>query len=106
MAAWLQLPMIQNVPSVNMNATISSSSSSTTASHSTSGLDALASVSGLGTLITLLMSFSGLRDWLKLIVLGGALETLRRSVSSVWEWVLGSFFLTIHLDVSPVRCLP
>ncbi|KAG9103524.1 hypothetical protein FRC07_009972, partial [Ceratobasidium sp. 392] len=60
--------------------------------------DALSSVSGLGPLLTLLLSFSGLRDWLKLIVLGGALETLRRIASSCWEWALSSFFLTIHLD--------
>ncbi|KAG8696761.1 hypothetical protein FRC09_008276 [Ceratobasidium sp. 395] len=60
--------------------------------------DALSSVTGLGSLITLLLSFSGLRDWLKLIVLGGALETLRRSASSCWEWALGAFFVTIHLD--------
>ncbi|KAG8774144.1 hypothetical protein FRC12_002151 [Ceratobasidium sp. 428] len=60
--------------------------------------DALSSVTGLGSLVTLLLSFSGLRDWLKLIVLGGALETLRRCASSCWEWALGAFFLTIHLD--------
>ncbi|KAG8777049.1 hypothetical protein FRC12_000564 [Ceratobasidium sp. 428] len=60
--------------------------------------DALSSVTGLGSLLTLLLSFSGLRDWLKLIVLGGALETLRRATSSCWEWALGAFFVTIHLD--------
>jgi hypothetical protein len=62
--------------------------------------DAMSSVTGIGSLVTLFMSFSGLRDWLKLLVLGGALETLRRFASSIWEWALGSFFLTIHLDVS------
>ncbi|KAG8706841.1 hypothetical protein FRC08_000833 [Ceratobasidium sp. 394] len=61
-------------------------------------VDSLSSISGLGSLITMLLSFSGLRDWLKLIVLGGALETLRRCASSCWEWALGAFFLTIHLD--------
>ncbi|QRV73490.1 mitochondrial chaperone BCS1 [Ceratobasidium sp. AG-Ba] len=60
--------------------------------------DSLSSISGIGTLLTILLSFSGLRDWLKLIVLGGALETLRRSASTCWEWVVGKFFLTIHLD--------
>ncbi|KAG9095692.1 hypothetical protein FRC06_009521 [Ceratobasidium sp. 370] len=60
--------------------------------------DSLSSISGLGSLVTMMLSFSGLRDWLKLIVLGGALETLRRFASSGWEWALGTFFLTIHLD--------
>lgn len=61
-------------------------------------IDSTPSVAGIGSVLTLLLSFSGLRDWLKLIVLGGALETLRRFASSFWDWVLGKFFLTIHLD--------
>ncbi|KAG9085171.1 hypothetical protein FS749_004640, partial [Ceratobasidium sp. UAMH 11750] len=71
---------------------------STSSPSATTMVDSLPSISGLGSLITMLLSFSGLRDWLKLIVLGGALETLRRCASSCWEWALGAFFLTIHLD--------
>lgn len=66
-------------------------------------IEMLSSVTGLSSLFTLLMSFSGLRDWLKLFVLGGALETLRRVASSLWGWALGSFFVTVHLDVSHFR---
>ncbi|CAE6427779.1 unnamed protein product [Rhizoctonia solani] len=65
---------------------------------STSGIEMLSSVTSLSSLFTILLSFSGLRDWLKLIVLGGALETLRRFASSFWGWVMGSFFVTVHLD--------
>ncbi|KAF8596418.1 hypothetical protein BDV93DRAFT_563360 [Ceratobasidium sp. AG-I] len=76
MATWLQLPLVQTISSSNLSATPSAAASSPTPTNLIPGLDALAA----------------------LIVLGGALETLRRSVSSVWEWVLRSFFLTIHLD--------
>ncbi|KAB5588561.1 P-loop nucleoside triphosphate hydrolase [Ceratobasidium theobromae] len=62
------------------------------------GIDMLSSVTGLSSFFTLLMSFSGLRDWLKLFILGGALETLRRTASALWGWALGSFFVTLHLD--------
>ncbi|KAJ1306348.1 hypothetical protein OPQ81_007355 [Rhizoctonia solani] len=61
-------------------------------------IETLSSVTSLSSLFTLLLSFSGLRDWLKLIILGGALETLRRIASSFWGWATGSFFVTIHLD--------
>ncbi|CUA74300.1 Mitochondrial chaperone BCS1 [Rhizoctonia solani] len=64
----------------------------------TFNVEALSSVTSLSSLFTILLSFSGLRDWLKLIVLGGALETLRRVASSFWQWAMGSFFVTIHLD--------
>lgn len=64
----------------------------------TFNIETLSSVTSLSSLFTILLSFSGLRDWLKLIVLGGALETLRRFASSLWGWAMGSFFVTVHLD--------
>jgi len=89
MNSWLeQQPLTQNRRNLSVSAPTSA----------TSVVDSLSSISGLGSLVTMLLSFSGLRDWLKLIVLGGALETLRRFASSCWEWALAAFFLTIHLD--------
>ncbi|CAE6351983.1 unnamed protein product [Rhizoctonia solani] len=61
-------------------------------------IETLSSVTSLSSLFTILLSFSGLRDWLKLFVLGGALEALRRIASSSWGWTVGSFFITVHLD--------
>ncbi|KZV96772.1 P-loop containing nucleoside triphosphate hydrolase protein [Exidia glandulosa HHB12029] len=46
----------------------------------------------------LLMTFHALRDWLKLIVLGGALETCRRLVFGTWAAFISSFFLTAHFE--------
>jgi hypothetical protein len=59
----------------------------------------LASATGLSTFFTLLLSFPGLQDWLKIFVLGSVLETLRRTELSILGCALSSFFVTIHLDV-------
>ncbi|CAE7227372.1 unnamed protein product [Rhizoctonia solani] len=67
-------------------------------SSPTFGIETLSSVTSLSSLFTILLSFSGLRDWLKLFILGGALETLRRIASSSWGWAIASFFVTVHLD--------
>ncbi|KAH7326947.1 P-loop containing nucleoside triphosphate hydrolase protein [Rhizoctonia solani] len=90
MAAWTmnQQPIIHTIPTPP-------SANQTTPTFS---MESLSSVTGLSSLFTILLSFSGLRDWLKLFVLGGALETLRRAASSFWGWAMGSFFVTIHLD--------
>ncbi|CAE6368404.1 unnamed protein product [Rhizoctonia solani] len=61
-------------------------------------IESLSSITSLSSLFTILLSFSGLRDWLKLFVLGGALETLRRIAFSFWERAVGYFFVTVHLD--------
>lgn len=52
----------------------------------------------IGELWTMLVAFSALRDWLKLIVLGGAVETCRRALSFAWASFLSSFFLTAHFE--------
>jgi chaperone BCS1 len=54
----------------------------------------LALPSDLSSLIGLLFSFTALRDWLKLIVIGSFLETCRRFVFSLWRTVIDSCFIT------------
>jgi mitochondrial chaperone BCS1 len=46
------------------------------------------------SLVTLFLTFPALRDWLRLIVIGGILETCRRCFFSVWSSVVDSFFIT------------
>ncbi|KAF8736398.1 P-loop containing nucleoside triphosphate hydrolase protein, partial [Rhizoctonia solani] len=60
--------------------------------------ETLSSVTSLSSLFTILLSFSGLRDWLKLFILGGSLEVLRRISSLSWGCFVGYFFVTVHLD--------
>ncbi|KAH9995436.1 P-loop containing nucleoside triphosphate hydrolase protein [Russula compacta] len=50
------------------------------------------------SLLAFLYSFSALRDYFKLIVLGGAFETLRRLYSSSYTNLVNRFFITATFD--------
>ncbi|KAF7309874.1 Mitochondrial chaperone BCS1 [Mycena indigotica] len=52
------------------------------------------SITDLSSLATFLLSFGALADWLKLIVFGGALETLRRMAFSLYYKIIASFWIT------------
>lgn len=57
----------------------------------------LASVTDFSSLVTLLFSLGALRDWLKLIVFGGVLETLRRMAFSLCSF----YFAYVNLKLTP-----
>jgi chaperone BCS1 len=50
------------------------------------------------SLFTFIYSFSALRDYLKLIVLGGAFETLRRLYSASYRNLMDRFFITATFE--------
>ena len=50
------------------------------------------------TLLTFIYSFSALRDYLKLIVLGGAFETLRRLYTASYKSLVNRFFITATFE--------
>ncbi|RDB23454.1 putative mitochondrial chaperone BCS1-B [Hypsizygus marmoreus] len=50
------------------------------------------------SLLTLLFSFSALRDWLKLIVIGGVFESCRRLATTAYRRFIDSFFITATFD--------
>lgn len=50
------------------------------------------------SLVTFLLSFSALGDWVKLIVLGGVLETCRRLAFHFYYKVYNSFFITATFE--------
>jgi mitochondrial chaperone BCS1 len=50
------------------------------------------------SLLAFIYSFSALRDYLKLIVLGGALETLRRLSSASYANLVDRFFITATFE--------
>ncbi|KAJ7043743.1 P-loop containing nucleoside triphosphate hydrolase protein [Mycena alexandri] len=68
------------------------------AGNSTAAAGGLASVTDFSSLVTLLFSLGALRDWLKLIVFGGVLETLRRMAFSFYYKIIASFWITAHFD--------
>ena len=50
------------------------------------------------SILSLLMNISVLRDWLKIIVLGGVIETCRRLFFGWWQSLKASFWVTARLD--------
>jgi mitochondrial chaperone BCS1 len=52
----------------------------------------------LFSFIALLFSYSAMRDWLKLIVLGGFFETCRRLVFAAYDKFVQSFFISASFD--------
>ncbi|KAK0475917.1 hypothetical protein IW261DRAFT_1340124 [Armillaria novae-zelandiae] len=58
----------------------------------------LAIPADLPSLISLLFSFSALRDWLKLIVLGGFVETCRRVIFTQYTKFVDAFHITATFD--------
>ncbi|TFY65943.1 hypothetical protein EVG20_g5143 [Dentipellis fragilis] len=52
----------------------------------------------VSSLFAFIYSFSALRDWLKLLVIGGALETCRRLVYYCYNALFDAFFITADFD--------
>lgn len=59
---------------------------------------ALSTPANLAGIITLLFSFSALRDWLKLIVIGGFFETCRRGISWLYAKFIDSMFMNAYFE--------
>ncbi|KAJ7705391.1 P-loop containing nucleoside triphosphate hydrolase protein [Mycena rosella] len=59
---------------------------------------ALAMPTDLSSLLALLLSFSALRDWMKLAVLGGFIELCRRFVFGGYATLVGAFFITASFE--------
>ncbi|KAI0923399.1 hypothetical protein AcV5_008961 [Taiwanofungus camphoratus] len=54
--------------------------------------------SDMSSFVSTMLSFSALRDWFKLLVIGGLIETCRRIFYSSWQSVHESFWLTASFD--------
>ncbi|TDL17438.1 P-loop containing nucleoside triphosphate hydrolase protein [Rickenella mellea] len=52
----------------------------------------------LASLWTFLYSFTGLGDWAKLFLIGGAIESIRRLMSTIWTYILDMFFLSAEFE--------
>ena len=56
----------------------------------------------LSSLLTFIYSLSALRDWLKLLLIGAALEACRRVYLSSYSSFIDSFFITAHFESDDV----
>ncbi|KAF7369071.1 Mitochondrial chaperone BCS1 [Mycena venus] len=80
---------------VSANATAAASTASVTATP-------LAFPTDLSSLITFLASFSALRDWAKLVVVGGLIEMCRRFFFGGYAKIVNSFFITACFEEQDV----
>jgi hypothetical protein len=58
----------------------------------------LAEKPSITTLATILLSFTGLQDWLKLFVIGGVFETFRRVIFQAWDNTVDSLWITVDFE--------
>jgi len=105
MASLLQLTSVVQPFLMLLNNSIETSGSQTqnitmfnVTQNATAVDTALKMPTDVSSLITFIYSFSALRDYLKLIVLGGALETLRRLYSASYSSLVDRFFITATFE--------
>ena len=65
---------------------------------STNITNTLAEKPSVATLATILLSFTGFQDWLKLFLIGGIFETCRRFVFEAWHNIVDSFWVTVDFE--------
>nr|GAT45760.1 predicted protein [Mycena chlorophos] len=71
-------------------------------STDTNGALSTLNIRDFSSIVAFLFSVRALTDWLKLIVFGGALETLRRLAFALYRYIVASFWITasFHQDDS------
>ncbi|KAK7062605.1 hypothetical protein VNI00_000093 [Paramarasmius palmivorus] len=76
-----------------------SNSSNVLASNTTQNSTQTSPIPGsLLAMIPILFSFSGLHDWVKIVLLGGFFETCRRTFSMLYQKVIESFYMVATFD--------
>lgn len=58
----------------------------------------LAEKPSIATLATVFLSFTGVQDWIKLFLIGGVLETCRRTILQGWQNILDLVWITVDLE--------
>ncbi|KAF7356490.1 hypothetical protein MVEN_00982100 [Mycena venus] len=97
MASYLYIAQ-QVLSTLNGNVASKNATASAGANNTTSAAGGFASVTDFSSLVALLFSFGALGDWLKLIVFGGVIETLRRFAFSMYYKLIASFWITAKFD--------
>ena len=77
---------------------VTASTNTTTSANTTPSATAATAAMGISSVITMLLSFSALRDWLKLFVIGGVIESCRRLLLLGWNTVLESLWISATFD--------
>ncbi|CAL1714276.1 unnamed protein product [Somion occarium] len=90
--------LLQKTLSVFSDVAQGDNSTMATATNATNSPSSTNATPGLSGLLTMLLSFSALTDWLKLFVIGGAVESCRRLLFSLWRSFTQSFWITATFD--------
>lgn len=85
------IPLVQRVLSTSLGI-------ENITTQAVNGTSATSSQPGLGSSLSILMSMSALGDWLKLFIIGGFLETCRRSLSAWYQRLIDAFFITANFQ--------
>ncbi|KAH9852608.1 P-loop containing nucleoside triphosphate hydrolase protein [Lenzites betulinus] len=87
------------IQSGSMNLTVPDASAAGNTTHPTAAAS-VASFSPLQipSLISMLLSFSAVRDWLKLLLLGAVVETCRRLMTRSYYGIINYFWITATFD--------
>ncbi|CAK5267750.1 unnamed protein product [Mycena citricolor] len=90
----------QVLSALNGNVVNSTDADAATNGTSAAGLNlaSFASVKDLSSLVALLFSFGALRDWVKILIFGSLLETLRRVAFATYYKAIASFWITARFD--------
>lgn len=56
------------------------------------------SITTFSSLVTLLLSFNALSDWLKFLIIGGLFESCRRVLFFVWKYLANSLWITVEFE--------
>lgn len=84
--------------SLPLNATEVLAANATAPSPSTVAAITPLSILQLPALIAHVLSLSAVRDWIKLFLIGGALELCRRFLTSSWSAIKNYFWITVTLE--------
>ena len=91
-----------SVEMTTMSAQNSTFLNATTQNSTASAPTPMKTPTDLSSLFAFLYSFSSLHDYVKLIVLGGAFETLRRLYSASYKSLMDRFFITATFESDDV----
>jgi chaperone BCS1 len=87
-----------SVETTTMSAQTNTFMNATTQNATASAITPMKMPTDFSSLFAFLYSFSSLRDYVKLIVLGGAFETLRRLYSASYQSLMDRFFITAAFE--------
>ncbi|KAI0820755.1 hypothetical protein BC628DRAFT_1341378 [Trametes gibbosa] len=102
-AVTLLQTVMSAIQSGSMNLTVSDASASASAAGNASASSAIPSVASFSplqipSLISMLLSFSAVRDWFKLLLLGAVVETCRRLLTRSYYGLINYFWITATFD--------